>query len=92
MRWAPLDGWKPDPDLPSWLSRPDHPRWLRSQDGRWWSRGDVLEGRVEMTDDGPRLMPGWFLDPQGRWVREPREPAERKEIIAELRQKLGGVA
>jgi hypothetical protein len=83
MRYASLDGWNPDPRYPGFLRDPKHPRWLRSPDGRWWSEADVLEGRVEMTQHGPRVIPGWFVDSRGRWVQESSEDDELLERVAQ---------
>lgn len=88
-RWAPLEGWAPDPAHPGWLAHPRYPAWLRSPDGRWWSAADVLEGRVEMTPRGPRRAPGWFLADAG-WVREGAQEAsaDQQELVAGLRAAL----
>jgi hypothetical protein len=92
MRWAPLeaDGWRQRPD--GWFVHPEYEDTLRSADGLWWIKSDVDEGKVEMTLDGPRRAPGWFVESTYpfRWVREPDPPAdETDEIRARLEEVTG---
>jgi hypothetical protein len=87
MTWScsSLRGWSPDPRHPGFLRHPDFPRSLRYRDGSWYVTADVAEGKVEMTDAGPRLAPGWLVTSTG-WVREQLEndPIERfQEALAE---------
>lgn len=82
-RWAPLTGWTPRPD--GFLTHPGWPTELRSPDGRWFIRGDVDEGRIEMTSEGPRTVPGWLLDSRGNWVQETAED-DQAVLIADLRE------
>lgn len=79
-----MNGWKARPD--GWLTHPDYERMLRSRDGRWWVEADVLEGRVEMTPNGPCRVPGWFVS-ESKWVQEAQDDAE----VIELRRRLGEV-
>lgn len=87
MKWAPLeaDGWRQRGD--GWYAHPSYEGTLRSEDGRWWSGADVAEGRVEMTPFGPRRAPGWFVDPNGRWVQETPDPVE--ELTERLHRDFG---
>jgi hypothetical protein len=54
-RWAPLDGWVPDPNRPGYFRHPDSdPSWLRTPDGRWWDTADIdaqLEGLAIQIDE-----------------------------------------
>lgn len=89
MRWASLTGWSDRGD--GWLAHPDYDSVLRSRDGRWWIKADVDEGRVEMTPDGPRRAPGWFVEATYpfRWVREPEPETELDEIRRRLEEVTG---
>ena len=83
MKWATLNGWRDRGD--GWLANTAyHPGWLRTADGRWWAAADVSEGILKMTPTGPRVVPGWFLNPNGYWSQEAGE-------IDEIRQRIGEV-
>lgn len=82
MKWAPMNGWKRRQD--GWFAHPDHAGWLRSSEGAWYEANDISEGIIEMTDSGPRVVPGWLLV-GNHWV------ADEDPVVEELRQRLGKV-
>ena len=84
--WAPMNGWRRRGD--GWFTHPEYAGWLRTIDGCWYAEADISEGKIEMTPTGPRVVPGWFLDPRGKWVRE---SSDEDVVIDELRRRLGKV-